>query len=302
MANKEILENVEMNKEVGNVESEASAAVLDSEENSGLQKKEKIVIVVIAILLFLLFIGLLVFGMNRMTRGGLDARETSGEQYTLGITSDSRNDSSSENDSFGTTDSDDNSGNNDESGKSDIGSHPGQSIGDNDISGNNTDTDFNQKDYTDTSKPITDPDENDNSAGKDDDTSNLPDDNDDKNDDEQDNDAAPEYAGETKVRISQIDADTGVISITVDDEKIVVPVQTTVFNGRITKSGVTQGKMFGYNCGVTIMLFYPEDEGFNQYEVNGYMSRNTDGLTVLVDINGTDSKLLIKINGMKTLL
>ena len=111
----------------------------------------------------------------------------------------------------------------------------------------------------------------------------------------------PDYSGETTVRISSVDENTGIITITVDGGSISVPVQTTVFNGRITKSGVAQGKLFGYTCGATVMLFYPQDVGFVNTEVTGYMSRNDDGLTVMVDINGDGSKLLIKINGMKSL-
>ena len=111
----------------------------------------------------------------------------------------------------------------------------------------------------------------------------------------------PDYSGETTVRISAVNENTGIITITVDGGSISVPVQTTVFNGRITKSGVAQGKMFGYTCGATVMLFYPQDVGFANTEVTGFMSRNDDGLTVMVDINGDGSKLLIKINGMKSL-
>ena len=81
-----------------------------------------------------------------------------------------------------------------------------------------------------------------------------------------------------------------------------VPVQTTVFNGRVTKSGVAQGKLDGYNIGVTVMLYYPQENGFSTNSVEGYMNRTEDSLTVLVDINGNGSKLLIKINGMKALL
>lgn len=110
-----------------------------------------------------------------------------------------------------------------------------------------------------------------------------------------------DYSGETAVHISSVNENTGIITITVDGGSISVPVQTTVFNGRVTKSGVAQGKLFGYTCGATVMLFYPQEVGFANTEVSGYMSRNDDGLTVLVDINGEGSKLLIKINGMKSL-
>ncbi len=122
-----------------------------------------------------------------------------------------------------------------------------------------------------------------------------------QNDDNKGDDAAPDYTGETKVRISEVNDDTGFVTITIDGTSIMVPLQTTVFNGRVTKSGVAQGKLFGYNSGITVMFFYPQDEGFHTTEVNAYMSRTSDALTVLVDINGDGSKLFIMVNGMKSL-
>ena len=98
-----------------------------------------------------------------------------------------------------------------------------------------------------------------------------------------------------------VNDDTAIINLTVDGKIISVPVQTTYFNGRITKTGVSQVKLFGYNSGVTVLLYYPKTDGFAYNEVNGYMSRTADGLTVLVDINGEGTKLLVKINGMKSL-
>ena len=122
-------------------------------------------------------------------------------------------------------------------------------------------------------------------------------------DDENDNnDTASDYAGVTNVRISDVNDATGIITITIDGKSVAVPVQTTVFNGRVTKSGVAQGKLDGYNIGVTVMLYYPQEDGFSTNSVEGYMNRTEDSLTVLVDINGNGSKLLIKINGMKALL
>ena len=115
------------------------------------------------------------------------------------------------------------------------------------------------------------------------------------------NNAPSDYSGETKIRISTVNDDTGVVTITIDGSSIAVPLQTTYFNGRVTKSGVAQGKLFGFNAGVTVMFFYPQEEGFHTTEVNAFMNRTSDTLTVLVDINGDGSKLLIKINGMKSL-
>ena len=120
-------------------------------------------------------------------------------------------------------------------------------------------------------------------------------------DNKNDNDSTPDYTGDAKVKIAAFNDDTGIITVTVDGESLMVPVQTTYFNGRVTKSGVAQGKIFGYNVGTTVMLFYPQTSGFNITETNGYMSRTNDGLTVLVDLNGEGTKLLIKINGMKSL-
>ena len=120
--------------------------------------------------------------------------------------------------------------------------------------------------------------------------------------DDNENDAASDYAGVTEVRISDVNDATGIITITIDGKSVAVPVQTTVFNGRVTKSGVAQGKLFGYNIGVTVMLYYPQESGFSNNSVDVYMNRTEDSLTVLVDINGDGSKLLIKVNGMKALM
>ena len=123
-----------------------------------------------------------------------------------------------------------------------------------------------------------------------------------EDDDSDNDDAASDYAGVTEVRISDVNDATGIITLTIDGKNVVVPVQTTVFNGRVTKSGVAQGKLSGYNVGVTVMLYYPQEDGFSTNSVEGYMNRTEDSLTVVVDVNGDGSKLLIKINGMKALL
>ncbi len=115
-------------------------------------------------------------------------------------------------------------------------------------------------------------------------------------------DTASDYTGEVKIRISGVNDDTGIITITIEGESIMVPVQTTVFNGRVTKSGVAQSKIFGYNTGVTVMLYYQQTAGFGVSEITGYMNRTEDSLTILVDLNGDGSKLLIKVNGLKSLM
>ena len=330
MANKELLENVEMNEEVEAVETETDDTAVDTEESKGLQKREKIILIVIAVLLFLLFIGLLLFGLNRMTRGGLDARNPSGGQPILSTTPDSSPDGSNldgmdadiDDGAGSVNDISTNAGNDGDNGNGgnigNAGNTGNNSGGNNGNAGNNDNNggagnnggnetsstpgqNGNTSEKPDDQQPTTPPTGNDDEDTDNNDNTSDDSDNNSK-DDGQNNDAALDYAGETKVRISKIDANTGVITVTVEGENIVVPVQTTVFNGRITKSGVAQGKLFGYNCGVTIMLFYPENESFGYYEANGYMSRNADGLTILVDINGNSSKLLIKVNGMKSLL
>ena len=93
---------------------------------------------------------------------------------------------------------------------------------------------------------------------------------------------ASEYAGETKICISKVNDDTGIITVTVDGEKIVVPVQTTLFNGRVTKSGVAQGKLFGFNCGATVMLYYQHEDCMGKTEFYGYMKITGDSFTILV--------------------
>ena len=169
---------------------------------------------------------------------------------------------------------------------------------------NNTDDKNNSSDNGDTNKndnndnsdkDDTSDDQNKDDTNKDDSTVG------DNTDKDSGNDAASDYSGEAKVRISTVNDDTGIITLTIDGNPITVPVQTTVFNGRVTKSGVAQGKLFGYSCGVTVLMYYQQSEGFGSSEVTGFMNRNEDGLTVLVDINDNGSKLLIKVNGMKSM-
>ncbi len=122
-----------------------------------------------------------------------------------------------------------------------------------------------------------------------------------QNENNGDNNITQDYTGEVNVSISGVDASSGIITVTIEGKSVVIPVQSTSFNGRITKSGVAKAELFGYNSAITVMLFYPEDEGFTYQNATGYMSRNGDSLTVLVDLNGNGSKLLIKVNGMKSL-
>lgn len=122
-----------------------------------------------------------------------------------------------------------------------------------------------------------------------------------QNENNGDNNITQDYTGEVNVSVSGVDVSSGIITVTIEGKSVVIPVQSTSFNGRITKSGVAKAELFGYNSAITVMLFYPEDEGFTYQNATGYMSRNGDSLTVLVDLNGNGSKLLIKVNGMKSL-
>ena len=116
-----------------------------------------------------------------------------------------------------------------------------------------------------------------------------------------DSNISSDYTGEVSVSVSGVDASSGLVTITIEGKTVVIPVQSTSFNGRITKSGVAKAELFGYNSAITVMLYYPEDEGFTYQNTTGYMSRDGKSLTVLVDLNGSESKLLIKVNGMKSL-
>ena len=182
--------------------------------------------------------------------------------------------------------------NNDSNNGDDSGKNDNSQNGDNDSDGKNNGNNSDDKNTEDGDGDDTSDGDNDNGNAD----SNGNDGNQNGNDD-----AASDYAGETKVRISTVNDGTGIITITIGDSSISVPVQTTVFNGRVTKSGVAQGKLFGYNSGVTVLLYYPQEDGFSSNEVTGFMNRSKDGLTILVDINGDGSKLLIKVNGMKSM-
>lgn len=202
--------------------------------------------------------------------------------------SDKDNDSNKEDGSNKGDDSDDDDSNKgDDSEKNDNSQN-----GDNDSDGKNDGDDSDDKN--------TDVGDGDDTSDGDNDNDNTDGNGNDGNQNGNDN-AASDYAGETKVRISTVNDGTGIITITIGDSSVSVPVQTTVFNGRVTKSGVAQGKLFGYNSGITVLLYYPQEDGFSSNEVTGFMNRSKDGLTILVDINGDGSKLLIKVNGMKSM-
>ena len=260
-----------------------------------ISNREKIILIVIALLLF----ALLAWGAATIINGwqrdaiddnsgsGLIITETTGniDSTTLSGDNDNKNDGDA-------SDAGDDNGNR----------YPGvtqQIQGNTSHNAGTEPTDKNQSDDIDNTTDKTDntskPDGGDSTTSKPDNTA--------KDDDQSKptTETFKDYIGDTAIRIANVNDDTAIINLTVDGKIISVPVQTTYFNGRITKTGVSQVKLFGYNSGVTVLLYYPKTEGFNYNEVNGYMSRTDEGLTVLVDINGEGTKLLIKINGMKSL-
>lgn len=294
-------------EEISDEDSEDENSDAEEETKEGMSRTEKIVLTVIALILcsLLTLFGIRVY--NNIQKGAGDAHNLNSSQITSTQT-DNDGDSDNkggENDNAtngivvvqndGENDSDEN--NDTRPGRP--SSNETNSDEDRDKDGGNDKKDNSSTDSTGDGKN-----DEDNNSDKGDD-GNGGKDNDGKNDNgdngnNKDN-TASEYAGETKICITKVSDDTGIITVTVDGEKIVVPVQTTVFNGRVTKSGVAQGKLFGFNCGATVMLYYPQEDGMGKTEFSGYMNRTGDSLTILVDINGDNSKLLIKINGLKSL-
>lgn len=276
----------------------------DSDEciAAGLRGREKIAIITIGVILAVLLILLFTWARSLFLNGGT-ARELHDDQISRTDTTVSETTSDSE---FVTPDNSDtqwtvNNGNN--GNTTPTGNQNGSNGGGNAPLPNNG----NQHGGGDENKTPVLPDTgSDNGGTKTPDTTGNGDQNGgngsgDQNKNDNDSSAASDYTGDTKIRISEVNDDTGVVVLTIDGSSVSVPLQTTLFNGRVTKSGVAQGKLFGFNAGVTVMFFYPQEEGFHTTEVNAFMSRTGDSLTVLVDINGDGSKLLIKINGMKSL-
>lgn len=100
--------------------------------------------------------------------------------------------------------------------------------------------------------------------------------------------------------VSLISVDSSTVSFRIGNETIVIPVQTTVFNGRVTKSGVLSDSMYGYSIGASVMLYYPEDGDLNGVTLFGaYVKADSSRLTVSGDYNGDGSKIVFRINGVK---
>lgn len=90
------------------------------------------------------------------------------------------------------------------------------------------------------------------------------------------------------------------VTVTVGNETIVIPVQTTIFNGRITKSGVISDSLCGYSIGASVMLYYPEGGSLSGATLTGaYIKADSTRLTVSGDYNGDGSKIVFRINGVR---
>lgn len=90
------------------------------------------------------------------------------------------------------------------------------------------------------------------------------------------------------------------IEFRIGNETVVIPVQTTVFNGRVTKSGVISDSLNGYSVGASIMLYYPEDNVPDGITLTGaYVKADNTRLTVSADYNGDGTKAVFRLNGVK---
>ena len=90
------------------------------------------------------------------------------------------------------------------------------------------------------------------------------------------------------------------IEFRIGNETVVIPVQTTVFNGRVTKSGVISDSLCGYSIGASIMLYYPEDNVPDGIALTGaYVKVESTRLTVSADYNGEGTKVVFRLNGVK---
>lgn len=116
----------------------------------------------------------------------------------------------------------------------------------------------------------------------------------------------PDVSEDTSLGINNGDTVTLVgcsestVTVTVGRETIVIPVQTTVFNGRITKSGVISDSLCGYSIGASIMIYYPDGHSLDGISLSGaYVKADSARLTVSGDYNGDGSKIVFRINGVK---
>lgn len=100
--------------------------------------------------------------------------------------------------------------------------------------------------------------------------------------------------------VSVISVGDSTVTAKIGKETIVIPVQTTVFNGRITKSGVASDTLCGYSVGGSVLLYYPEGGSLAGVTLTGsYIKADNARLTVSGDYNGDGSKIVFRLNGVK---
>ena len=100
--------------------------------------------------------------------------------------------------------------------------------------------------------------------------------------------------------VSVISVGDSTVTVKIGKETIVIPVQTTVFNGRITKSGVASDSLCGYSVGGSVLLYYPEGGSLAGVTLTGsYVKADNARLTVSGDYNGDGSKIVFRLNGVK---
>ena len=100
--------------------------------------------------------------------------------------------------------------------------------------------------------------------------------------------------------VSVISVGDSTVTAKIGKETIVIPVQTTVFNGRITKSGVASDTLCGYSVGGSVLLYYPEGGSLAGVTLTGsYVKADNARLTVSGDYNGDGSKIVFRLNGVK---
>ena len=116
-----------------------------------------------------------------------------------------------------------------------------------------------------------------------------------------DNDSGVSQVGiQTGDEVTVLTIGESTVTVKVGSETVVIPVQTTVFNGRITKSGVISDSLDGYYIGASVLLYYPEGGSLDGITITGaYVKVDSTRLTVSGDYNGEESKIVFRINGAK---
>lgn len=90
------------------------------------------------------------------------------------------------------------------------------------------------------------------------------------------------------------------VTFKIGNEIVVIPVQTTIFNGRVTKSGVISDSLCGYSIGASVMIYYPESSGLNGVSLtSSYVKADSTRLTITGDYTGEASKIIFRVNGVK---